>query len=111
MSTVQVSLDINAVPPVTCHPKQTPVNRGNEEINWVPAQNQTFAFQSLTIQDNPPCFGTPDVTAQEISVSDENDATSGPYPYTIVVTYNGQSYSSAGAGIGGNPGDPTIQNK
>ena len=110
MSTVQVSLDTNASPPVTCNPQKTPVNRGNEEINWVQAQNQNFTFYSLSFQNNPPCFGSPEVSDDEITVTDDNEDTA-DYPYTIVVTLNGVQYSSAGGGLGGNPGGPTIQNK
>ena|SRR5215469_4725747 len=109
MSTVQVSLDVNASPPVTCNPKKASVNHGNQEINWVPAQNQAFTFYSLAFQNNPPCFGTPVVTAHEITVTDDNETTA-EYPYTVTVTLNGRQYSSAGAGIGGNPGDPSIKN-
>lgn len=110
MSTVQVSLNVNASPPVTCNPKTTSINHGNDTIYWEQAQNQTFTFTSLSFPGNPPCFGTPDVTPSQISVTDDNEV-SGDYPYIIVVTYNNVQYSSAASGIGGNPGDPMIKNK
>ena len=113
MSTVQVSLDIYATPPVTCNPKNASINQGNQTINWVPAQNQNFNFTSLTFENNPTCFSTPSITNSQISVTDNNTAAAaGDYPYTIVVTAsNGQQYSSASGGISGGTSDPTIKNK
>lgn len=111
MSTVQVSLNTAASPPVTCNPKTTSINQGNETINWEQAQNQTFTFTSLSFPGNPACFGTPNVTASQISVTDNNNAASGDYPYIIVVTLNGQTYSSSAPGIAGGGSDPMIKNK
>lgn len=110
MSTVQVSLDTTANPPVTCNPHKTSVNRGNQTIDWVPAQNQTFNFTSLTFAGSPSCFSTPTVTNSQISVTDDDQA-AGDYAYTIVVTQNGVSYSSTASRItGGGGGDPSIKN-
>lgn len=108
MSTIHVSLNTNADPPVTCRPRNQPMNRGNDPINWKPAANQSFTFSSLTGLPNPP-FTTPIITDNEITVSDNNQAPH-EYTYTLTVMYNGLSYSttfSKGAGAS----DPTIQNK
>jgi hypothetical protein len=108
MSTIHVSLDTNADPPVTCSPKHQSMNRGNDSINWKPAANQSFTFSSLTGLPNPP-FSTPSISDSEITVTDDNlDADD--YPYTLTVTLNGLSYTTTSStGTGG--GDPTIQNK
>jgi len=110
MSTIQVSLDTNASPPVTCNPKTASINQGNQTINWTQAQNQSFAFTSLTFANNPTCFGTPNVTSSGISVTDDNTS-AGDYPYTLVVTLNGVQYSTASSGVYGGGSDPTIKNK
>lgn len=110
MSTIQVSLDTSANPPVTCNPKTTSVNQGNQTINWTQAQNQSFTFTSLTFANNPTCFGTPVVSNTGISVTDNNTA-AGDYPYTIVVTSGGIEYSTAKSGPTAGGSDPTIQNK
>lgn len=90
---VQVSLDTSANPPVTVSPRVHDVNSGNQTINWERASNQTFTFTSLTGLPNPP-FGTPSVSDSEITVTD-NNRSAAAYGYTIVVTYNGQQYSTA----------------
>ena len=48
-----------------------------------------------------------------MTVSDDNppNGTETEYPYTIVVTSNGQDYSSGGAGPGADPGSSIIKNK
>jgi hypothetical protein len=109
MSTIHVSLDITADPPVTCKPKHQSMNSGNDAINWKPAANQSFTFSSLTGLPNPP-FTTPSVTDDEITVTDNNQA-AGDYPYTLTVMLNGLPYSTTASspkGTGG--GDPTIKN-
>lgn len=93
---VQVSLNTNGNPPVTVQPQLHEVNNGNQTVKWERASNQTFTFASLTGLPTPP-FGTPSVSDSEITITDNNQ-NNGPevyYPYTIVVNYNGQQYSSA----------------
>lgn len=112
MTTIHVSLDITADPPVTCNPKNKNINRGNDSINWKPAANQSFTFSSLTGLPNPP-FTTPNVTDSEITVSDNNNATN-VYAYTLTVMYNGLPYtttSTTDSPIETGPGDPTVNNK
>jgi hypothetical protein len=112
MGSIKVSLNTSASPAVTLDPVKHEVTAGNDTIKWKESPTSPtkgFTFTSLTFVGNPTCFEDLDVGATEISVDDDN---TGPneYPYTIVVTYNGQQYSSSGQ-IGGNPGDPTINNK
>jgi hypothetical protein len=110
---VQVSLNPGATPPVTVQPPIHSVNRGNERITWVPAGNQQFAFKSLSFANNPSCFGTPTISAAQVTVQDnnQNNGTETDYPYTLVVTSNGQDYSSGGMGIDADPGSSLIKNK
>lgn len=109
---VQVSLDTTANPPVTVNPRVHDVNRGNQTIKWERANNQTFSFSSLSGLPNPP-FGTPSISDSEISISDDNTGAAA-YGYTIVVSYNGNQYSTAPSQP--NPRDqsnsgPVINNK
>lgn len=92
---VEVSLNTSANPPVTVNPQIHHVNQGNQTIEWKPANNQSFTFFSLSIDGNPSCFGTPNVSNGEITVTDDNPGTDTYYPYTIVVTSSGVPYSSA----------------
>lgn len=109
MSTIHVSLDTTANPPVTCNPKHQPMNSGNDAINWKPAANQSFTFSSLSGLPNPP-FTAPIVTDSEITVTDNNQA-GGEYPYTLTVMLNGLSYSTAASSpMSASGGDPTIKN-
>lgn len=108
MSTIHVSLDTSADPPVTCNPKHQNMNRGNDAIDWKPAANQSFTFSSLTGLPNPP-FSTPSVSDSEITVTDDNQG-AGDYPYTLTVMLNGLSYTTTSStGTGGS--DPTVNNK
>lgn len=109
---VQVSLDTTADPPVTVNPRVHDVNSGNQTIKWERASNQTFTFTSLTGLPNPP-FGTPSVSASEITVTD-NNTSAAAYGYNITVTLNNVSYSTAPSRP--NPRDqtnngPVINNK
>lgn len=90
---VQVSLDTTQNPPVTVNPRVHNVNNGNQTIKWERGSNQTFAFTSLTGLPNPP-FGTPSISASEITITD-NNTTAAAYGYTIVVTLNGVQYSTS----------------
>jgi hypothetical protein len=92
---VEVSLNTSASPPVTVNPQIHDVNQGNQTIKWKPASHQSFAFSSLSIDGNPSCFGTPDVSVSEITVTDNNPGADAYYAYTIKVTSNGVTYSSA----------------
>lgn len=111
---VEVSLNPSANPPVTVQPPLHSVDRGNDTIKWKAAAGQNFTFTSLSIANNPSCFGTPSVSDSEISVTDNNQ-NNGPdsvyYGYTIVVSANGQSYSSAVGGPAAQSSGPTIKNR
>jgi hypothetical protein len=108
MSTIHVSLDTSADPPVTCSPKHQDINRGSDPINWKPAAQQSFTFSSLTGLSDPP-FTAPVVCDDEITSTDSN-AGAGDYPYTLTVMLNGVPYNTdSSTGTGG--GDPTIKNK
>ena len=112
MGSIKVSLNTGANPAVTCEPQIHNVNPGNDTIKWkesTTSPNKGFTFTSLTFSGNPSCFEDLDVQPAEISVDDDN---TGPnqYPYTIVVSYNGQPYTSAKSKIGGGEGDPSIKN-
>ena len=120
---IQVKLDTSANPPVTMIPNQPSVNRGNNTIEWTPFAHESFTFVSLTgLSANPPFSGLT-VTGSQITVQDDNTATA-DYPYTITVSYGGQTYSSdssiradspsggrakAQAALGGS-NSPTIKN-
>ena len=82
-------------------------------LSLASSSQKTFSFTSLAFTGNPSCFSKPTVTATQITVQDANNNAGAAvdYPYTIVVTSNNTPYSSAPAGIGGNPGDPMIKNK
>jgi hypothetical protein len=98
---------------VTVQPPVHQVNKGNQSITWVPFASQDFTFTSLSFANNPSCFNTPNISSGQITVQDNNQNTGSDvdYPYTIVVTSNGQQYSSATLGAGADPGSPTIRNK
>lgn len=112
--TIKVCLDTTARPPVTCDPVIKIKERGaNDVITWERDAGDQFDFVSVTFARNPGCFGTPKVTKDKITVSDNNSGGTsvGDFPYTVVVTAGGKNYSSAGGGIAGGGSDPTIQNK
>ena len=110
---VQVSLNPTAHPPVTVNPQVHNVNQGNETIRWELAAGQNFSFTSLSFAGNPSCFGSPSISNSEISVVDNNphNGTETTYPYTLVVTANGQQYSSAGSRIQQQSTGPSIKNR
>jgi hypothetical protein len=112
MATIHVSLDTTANPPVTCSPAHQSMNRGNDSINWKPAAHQSFTFASLTGLPNPP-FTTPNVTDDEITVSDnnQNNGSAIEYPYTVCVSQNGETYCSGGPNPKTGNGNPTVKNK
>jgi hypothetical protein len=112
MSTVLVSLDTNAKPPVTCAPETLSVTELNENIMWIPESGQTFTFKSLKIKDDPSCFKDLVVTDDQVSVTDENDGGGDTdYPYTLKVILDGKEYSSHTSEAGGTGGSPSINNK
>jgi hypothetical protein len=111
MNTIQVSLNTNDNPPVTCSPAIADISETNEEINWVMASDQTFTFESLHFKDDPPCFSEPVVTADEITVTDENDNSNKTYPYIVNVILDGKVYSSRKSEPGEGDGSPSICNK
>ena len=110
---IQVTLNTAGKPPVTVSPTSASVERGTSTITWTQAPGQTFSFTSLAFTGNPSCCSKATVTATQMTVQDANinPGAAVDYPYTIVVTSNNTPYSSAPAGIGGNPGDPMIKNK
>lgn len=90
-----------------------PVDHGKASIKWLPAQNQSFTFASLTGLPAS-VFTTPKVTAGEITTTDNNQ-NNGPdiaYPYQVCVLYGGQPCCTPPlkSPIGGN-GNPTVINK
>jgi hypothetical protein len=119
--TIKVSLDPNAVPPVTVNPDPFNVNNGNQTITWVPDANQNFAFSSLTGLPNPP-FSNLNIQNGQVTVQDANgNGSAGTYTYAISVTANGHTYSSgpspapARAAVAAAPrilggGQPSIKN-
>ena len=111
--TIKVSLDVNASPPVTVNPDKEHVNSGNQTITWVPAANQpAFTFTGVTFSTTPNPFSAPTITTDpaKMTVTEDNSTPGVDYPYTITVSLNGISYSSASSGIGGKAGDPVIHN-
>ena len=113
---ITVTLDTSAKPPVTVSPNPYDVSAGTaESLTWVPATGQTFTFKSLTFTSNPSCMGTPGVTPAQVTVQDTNGTNPGSpavtYPYTVVVEYNGQSYSSDETGVTGTGSKPGIRNR
>lgn len=115
---IEVSLDINANPPVTVKPAIHNVNQGNQTIEWKPAAQQSFTFYAIDIPDpavSPPTpnpFGTPSVGTDQITVTDNNSGAANgvTYFYVITVLYNGVQYKSGSNGIGGGTGNPSIKN-
>jgi hypothetical protein len=106
---IKVSLNTNAVPPVTVNPNPLHVNNGNEQIEWVPDANQNFAFASLTGLPNPP-FSQLTVGSSKITVEDAaGNGLSGTYTYSVSVLYDGHEYTS-GPGIIEGGGQPSIKN-
>jgi hypothetical protein len=113
---ITVSLDTSAKPPVTVSPNPYDVSAATaESLTWAPATGQTFTFKSLVFANNPSCMGTPVVAPALVTVQDTNGTNPGSpavtYPYTVVVEYNGQSYSSAETGITGGGTSPGIRNR
>jgi len=98
MSDIVVKLNINPAPDkaaVTCDPGEFSANRGNQQIKWKPGGNEGFSFYSLTgLSDNPPFSGL-DVTDDEITIND-NDQAANEYSYTITVVSdaNGGQYTT-----------------
>jgi hypothetical protein len=112
--TISVSLNTSVNPPVTCDPPIKDKDRGHDTVTWKPASGEKFAFASLSMHGNPACFGTPNVQNNKITISDNNSGGSsvGEFPYTLTVTLDGKTYSTAGqGGPGAGEGDPMIRNK
>jgi len=90
MSDIVVKLNISPDPgkaAVTCDPESFSANRGNQQIKWKPGGNEGFTFYSLTgLSDNPPFSGL-NVTGDEITIND-NDQAANEYSYTITVVSN-----------------------
>jgi hypothetical protein len=90
------------------------MDRGEAPINWVPAAGQSFTFASLSGLPTS-VFSNLTITSSEITVNDDNKNTGRneiPYPYTLCVSYGNPSKTyCTGSGSGGNPGDPTVNNK
>jgi hypothetical protein len=111
---IQVSLNPNAKPPVTVSPNVYDLTaKGASQITWSIASGQNFSFVSLSFQPNASrLLGTPQISAASISVSADN-TNSGPavdYPYTLIVSQNGVSYSTGPVGPESTGGAPVIRN-
>ena len=115
---VQVSLDINANPPVTTIPDPLAVGKGNNIIEWVPNEGspyQPFTFVWLSGLPGPPAFLKLNVTDSQITVHDDNSAIA-HYPYAIIVSYQGEYYSTDSTATESKakhpkvPNSPTIKN-
>jgi hypothetical protein len=112
--TILVSLNPHAKPPVTVSPTVYDLTiMGASQITWAPAAGQNFAFVSLTFQPSASrVLGPPQINAASISVN-ANNTNNGPavdYPYTLVVSQNGATYSTGTPGPAGTGGAPTIRN-
>lgn len=110
-TTITVSLDINADPPVTVNtPDLVITSTGNQTIQWVPGGSTAFTFTSLTVLTTPNPITIDPVTDTLITATDDNE-TSGTYTYRISVLSNGIPYSTDYAGpAAGDPGDPHLEN-
>lgn len=115
MSDIVVKLNINPAPgkaAVTCDPAVFSANRGNQQIKWKPGGNEGFTFYSLTgLSDKPPFSGL-NVTDDEITIND-NDQAANEYSYTIVVIAdaNQGQYSTQVSSPAANTTPPCIKNQ
>jgi hypothetical protein len=111
---IKVYLDTTANPAVTCDPPEKEKDRGKRRLSWEPGSKQKFDFVSLTFAVNPGCFDTPKVKKKKITANDNNSGKSsvGTFLYTVVVSKDGQNYSSASvsAKTVGGANSPTIKN-
>ncbi len=114
MSDIVVKLNINPAPgkaAVTCEPESFSANRGNQQIKWTPGGNEGFTFYSLTgLSDDPPFSGL-DVTDDEITINDDDQAVN-EYSYTITVVSdaNGGHYTTTVSKPTANAVPPCIKN-
>jgi hypothetical protein len=111
-TTVTVSLDTSADPPVTVSTQNLIIDStGDQIINWVPGGSTTFTFTSLEITTIPNPITVTSVADSLVVATDDNEAP-GTYTYRIVVTSNNLQYSTDQSGAtGGDPGDPSLENK
>jgi hypothetical protein len=111
-TTVTVSLDISADPPVTVSTQNLIIDStGDQTINWVPGGSTSFTFKSLEVITDPNPITVTSVTDSLVIATDDNEAP-GTYTYRIVVTSDNVQYSTDQSGVtGGDPGDPTVENK
>ena len=109
---IEVSLDVNNVPPVTVKPEDVEMLRGDDTIHWVRAKNQDFDFDSVEINDVPPGTFTPAPNHPgTIAVKDHNTRAR-DYPYVLTVSSGGKQYQSKKPGAHvGSGGSPTIHNR
>ncbi len=112
--TILVSLNPNAKPPVTVSPNVYDLTlKGASQITWTPAAGQNFTFVSLTFQPSAShVLGPPQINAASISVN-ANNTNNGPaidYPYTLIVSQNGQTYTTGTIGPTTTGGAPAIRN-
>ena len=102
MSEYQVTVDYTPTTGFTFNPDPVVVDPGNETIVWVQGQDKNWTFASLTIQPVSSAFGTPNIQAQTMTVSDNDTGTSTQtFSYQVGIYYEGQTLVT----------DPRIINK
>lgn len=115
MTDITVILTINPEPgeaAVTCHPPRFSADSGNHKIKWNSGGNEGFSFTSLTgLTEGPPFSGLA-VSADEITINDD-DQGPGEYSYTIWVQAdaNGLPYSTIPTDLAATATDPCIVNR
>ena len=108
---IQVSLDPNNIPPVTVNPPVFNVNSGNQTITWSQAGGQNFAFVGVAFLSGQNQFTNLQVSANQMTIQDNNNTPNTNYKYVLIVQQNGWYYCTVPAGgLPGNGGTPTIHN-
>lgn len=110
---IKVQLDTSADPPVTAQPSHEDKGKGKHDLTWKRDKHQHFTFISLTFDTTPNPFTKIKVHEHKVTADDDNSdgKAVGEFPYTIVVSYKGKSYSSAKASPHGVPSDLIIHNR
>ncbi len=110
---IEVHLDTSKDPPVTATPEHDDKGKGKHDITWKRAKHQHFTFTSLTFDTTPNPFTKIRVHDHHVTADDDNSggSTVGMFPYTIVVTSEGKTYSSRKSSHHNVPGDLIIHNR
>lgn len=112
--TIHVHLDTSKDPPVTADPSHDHKHKGHHDLVWKPGKGQDFTFTSLKFDTHPNPFTEPKVhhDANKVTADDDNSGstTLGEFPYTIVVSHEGKTYSSVKSSPQGVPSDLLIHN-